>query len=398
MFQFSKKRNTQRVCMDYASTTPLSKDVFKKMKPFLSDDFYNPSALYVEGVTNKNILKEYRIKAARELKVRDSEIYFTSGGTESNNLAILGVIKNLKTKDFNPHIIVTTIEHPAVLEVAKDLEKEGVEVDYLSVDEKGIVNLDHLKNLLKENTVLVSVIYANNEIGTIQPLHAISNILKEYKKELNREVTNFPFLHSDAAQAPNYLDVNCNRLGVDLLSIDGSKIYGPKGSGFLMVKHYVDIKPIMFGGGQENGLRPGTENMPGIVGLVESLVEASEMREQEKERISKLKNKFIKGLEEIFLDLIINGHLEKRLPNNINICIPGINAEFEVIRLDQKGLMCAYTTACKTLGEESKSYVVESLGKNDCAKSSLRFTLGRFTTDSDIEKALKILKNNFKNH
>lgn len=384
---FNKKKNTQheRIFLDYASTTPMDIEALEEMKPYLHQNFYNPSSLYKEGVAVKKIIDNARGEIAKLLHVRAGDIYFTASGTESDNLALLGIFQNYKTTDFVPHFIVSKIEHPGILEVAKKIEEWGGEVTYINVNKEGLINLEEVTDALKENTVLVSVMYANNEIGTVEPLAKIARIINKFKSNLGRDVKDFPYLHSDASQAPNYLDCNCEKLGVDMMTLDGSKIYGPKGIGMLYKKHYVSLKPTTYGGGQESGLRSGTENVPAIIGFTKAFLKVADLRESESARLSEIRDYFIEKVLEKFPNANLNGSAEFRLPNNINICFPGINAEFEVIRLDEKGIACAYTTACKTLGDESKSYVIEALGKNDCATSSLRFTLGRDTTKEEVD-------------
>lgn len=392
---FNKKKNTQRVFLDYASTTPIDKKVLEAMGPFYIEKFFNPSSIYKEGVEIKNILKDTKESVARILHARKTDIYFTGSGTEANNLAILGLFKKYKKEDFVPHFIFSNIEHPSILEVAKEIEKQGGEFTLVEVNEEGLINPQDILAAIKENTVLVSVMYANSEIGTVQNIPQISRLVKKYKTGAGRNFSDYPFIHTDASQAPNYLDINCERLGVDMMTLDGSKIYGPKGIGCLYKKHSVGLEPIIFGGGQEEGLRSGTENISNIIGFTKALEIAVGMREKESERLKELRDYFIDQILEKIPNASLNGSKEHRLPNNTNVCIPGINAEFEVIRLDEKGIACAYTTACKTLGDESKSYVVEALGKMDCAGSSLRFTFGRHTTKKDIDLTLQKIGDNF---
>jgi cysteine desulfurase len=231
---------------------------------------------------------------------------------------------------------------------------------------------------------------ANNEIGTIFPVRDISRVIHKFKKELGKEKKSYPYLHTDASQSPNYMDININRLGIDMMSLDGSKIYGPKGSGVLIKKSYVQIDSISFGGSQEFGLRSGTENLPLIYGFYLALKKTLEIQEQESVRIINLQKYFILKIQNYFPEIKINGSVEKRLPNNINICVPNINAEFTVIKLDHLGISCSSMTACRNMTDVSSSYVVESLGEK-CGESSLRFTMGRETKKSDIDRVIKSL-------
>lgn len=399
MFSLSEKRNTQpskitkrRIFLDYAASTPLDKKVLKKMRPFLKKEFYNPSSLYQEAVSVKKNISDYRTKISNLLQVKTNEIYFTSGGTESNNLALLGLFHFWKKKIDRPHFIISSIEHPSSLETMKKIEEMGGEVSFLKVNKEGLIRTEDLKKLLKKNTVLVSVSYANSEIGVIQPINEIAKVIGKYKRENDIYEKSAPYFHIDAAQAPVYLNCNCDNLKADLMTLDGSKIYGPKGIGCLIKKDYVDIENILFGGGQERGLRPGTENVPAIVGFCEAFIKAQKHFKKENKKVSALRDYFWQKLKEEISNLSINGSLKYRIANNLNICVPEIDAEFTVIKLDHQGLACAYTTACKTLGDESKSYVVEALGEKGCSSSSLRFTLGKETKKRELKKAIKIIK------
>lgn len=370
-----KKR---RIYLDYASTTPLDSRVFKAMQPYLKEDFGNPSALYKEGVTTKQAIGDARKKIADILNVRSEEVYFTGSGTESNNSIVQGVGR----AHSKPHIITTNIEHPSILEVCKNIEANGGEVTYVPVEENGIVDPQKIKAALKSNTVLVSVMYANNEIGTIQPLRDISRAIK---------ASGFsPYFHTDASQAANYLDLSFQKLGVDAMTLDASKFYGPKGIGILAMKRSVEVKPLIFGGGQEKGIRSGTENVPAIVGCAEALSIAQKIKDKELARLKKLQHYFFSAVIKKIPNVYINGDTELRLPNNLNICIPGIDAEFAVIKLDHAGIACSAASACLNLSENSYSYVVEALGKHGivCRESSLRFTMGRGTTLKDIKTLL----------
>lgn len=383
-------RKTKRVFLDYASTTPVDRRVLHTMRRFHSRDFANPSALYNEGVDVREQIEDARERVSRLLQVRSGEIIFTGSGTESDNLAIVGVARAIVAANTNnfedkrPHIITTNIEHVAVLESCRRLEKEGFEVTYLPVDENGLITADQVASELRPETILVSVMLANNEIGTVLPVRQIGVALRKYKKDKGRIISEFPYLHTDASQAPNYLNVNVDGLSADLMTLDGSKIYGPKGVGCLVKKGYVPIEPILYGGGQEDGLRPGTENVANIIGFAEALKITIEMQEKESARLAELQKYFIERLEKEIPQAKLNGSLKNRLPNNINICIPDLNAEFAVIQLNEVGVCCAAMTACKNLSGDVSSYVVKSLG-GGCDKSSLRFSMGRYTSGGDID-------------
>jgi cysteine desulfurase len=382
-------RKPKRVFLDYASTTPIDRKVLKAMEKYNKDIFANPSALYGEALLAKEKLNESRQKIADILNCRKSEIVFTSGGTESNNLAILGIFEAFKKPGFTPHIIVSVIEHSSILEACKEVEKRGGEVTYLPVSGEGLVSAKDVKVLLKDNTVLVSIMYANNEIGTVEPIKEIGKMLKDYKREKN---SSLPYFHTDACQAVNYFSVDVLRLGVDLLTLDGIKMYGPRSSGLLYVKSGTEINPIIFGGGQESGFRSGTENVSSILGLSIALELSSKLREKESLRLIKLRDYAIEEILKNFPKATLNGSKEFRLPNNINICFPSLDAEFAVISLDVLGCSVSYSSSCLTLKEDSSSYVVSSLGKDDCKNSSLRFTLGRESTKKDIDRLVTCLR------
>ncbi len=408
-----KLRNAKisvRVYLDNAATTPTDERVIKAMAPYFGKIYANPSALHAEGVAARAALSAAREKVARILQVRKEEIIFTSGGTESDNLAIQGVIRAARADgNKRPHIVTTAFEHSAVLETCKALEKEGVATTYIKPEKNGIVRPSDIKKAITKNTVLVSVMYAQSEIGTIQPIKEIARSIKEFKSarattynsfepegsqsQNGLQPTTYPLFHTDAAQAVNYLDICPNHLGVDLMTLAGSKIYGPKGSGILFVKHGTPILPVFYGGDQEGGLRPGTEPVYLAVGLAEALSIAAGMREKESKKLIGLRDYFITKLLSLSPRISLNGDVKWRVPNNVNICINGIDNEFFVIELDAKGIACATRSACKTNDEEG-SHVILSLGKSKKeAKESIRFSLGRFTTKKEIDYTIGVIKN-----
>jgi cysteine desulfurase len=325
------------------------------------------------------------------LGARPTEIIFTSGATESNNIALFGVIDAAKEKDFIPHIVTTNIEHASVLEVCKFLEKEKLaEVTFVAAEESGILDPKKIKKAIRENTVLVSVMYANNEIGTIQPIQEIAKEIRHYKKQQD-QIIQYPIFHTDATQGINYLPLKVEKLGVDLMSFNGSKIYGPKGLGVLYIKKNTLIHKIMHGGEQEFGVRPGTENVAGIIGLSRALEITEKIKDKEVKRLAKLQEYFFKKLISIE-GLIINGDMKNRIPNNINITIPNIPSDLLVLELNARGVYLSEKSACKT-GEHKNSHVIEAIRLDkDISKSSLRFSLGRETKKEDIDYVLKYLK------
>lgn len=381
----------------------------------MEGNFANPSALYAEAMVAKEALKTARAAVAEFVGAPHAkDIIFTASGTEANNLAVQGVYE-MAVIEFQrsglgdsegqtlgsiaisrPHIVVTTIEHPAVLEVCRDIEMRGGEVTYLPVSEEGVVSARDVDEALRPNTVLVSVMLANNEIGTVQPIKEISRVIREWR--MNKK-TEFPYFHTDACQAAVHMPLNVLSLGVDMLTIDGLKMYGPRGIGALYVREEIQLRPIMFGGGQERGLRSGTENVPGIVGLARACTLASEMMETESARLLEIRNYGIKKILETFPQARLNGSQTDRLPNNINVCFPAmsektspLDSEFAVISLDIAGISASYSSSCRTLHEDSSSYVITALGRSDCSESSLRFTLGRESTKEDMDVLVEELK------
>lgn len=380
----------KRIYLDYASTTPVAESVRKAMQPYLSDVFFNPSSIYKEGVAAKKVLDGARAKVATYINCRAEDIIFTSGGTEANNLAILGVVRKAKESIATPHIITTAIEHPSVKEVFLQAEKEGAKVTYLPVNEEGLVNPQELKAALTSDTVLVSIIYVNNEIGVIQPVKELGRSIKLWKIDHKREPQQYPYFHVDAAQAPAYCSIDREPQGIDMMTLDASKIYGPKGVGVLYSKSYIPLQPLTFGGGQEKGLRSGTESLSLIIGMVEALAYVSAQKEKEVLRLGNLQTYFFDQIKNKLPQATVNGSRTARVPNNINICIPGINAEFVVLQLDAKGIACSFATSCKNLNDDSSSYVVSALHK-ECGASSLRFTMGIGTSTKDIDYTIKAL-------
>ncbi|OGJ05803.1 hypothetical protein A2554_03285 [Candidatus Nomurabacteria bacterium RIFOXYD2_FULL_35_12] len=385
---FSKK--PRKIYMDYASSAEA-----------------NPSSIHSFGVKAKAELQNARKDVAKVLNAHMDEIIFTSGGTESNNLAIQGVLRAVKEK--LPHIITTNIEHPSVLETFKLMEKrELAEISIVPVEINGIVDPKKIKKEIKKNTVLVSVMYVNNEIGTIQPIREIAKEIRHWKKKRSRsqvsKTSPFPVFHTDAVQAVNYLDLNVEALGVDLLSLSGSKIEGAGRVGVLYKRRGTQIENIFGGGGQEFGLRPGTENLPEIIKFSEALELVQKIKEKEVKRLTKLRDYFIAKLSKMPFDIKLNGDLENRLPNNVNISIPNIPSDLLVIELSARGIMASEKSACES-GDGKASYVIKAIrpeikparnafsiadagGEND---GSLRFSMGRQTTKKDIDYTLKSL-------
>lgn len=367
------------IYLDYAATTPLDPRVFKAMKPYLVENFGNPSSIHRYGQKTRKAIDEAR-EICKGLVGAFSihEIIFTGSGTESCNTAIFGAAFAGKKK----HIIISAIEHPAVLEPARYLRDNfGFKLTEIKPGKNGIIDPEDVEKAITKDTALVSIMYANNEIGTIQPIKKIAKICREKAV----------IFHTDACQAPGYLDINAEHLGVDMLTLNGSKVYGPKGVGLLYVRQGVKIVPHIFGGGQEFRMRGGTENPALIYGFAKALELTLKNSQKEAEREEKLRDKLLKSLLEI-KGLKVNGSMEKRLPNNINLQIPGVSGESLVMRLDMEGLAASSGSACSS-GKTEPSHVLLALGQSQkAALESLRLTLGRQTGESEIKSAVKILK------
>ncbi len=370
------------IYLDNAATTPLDASVLKAMSPYFGTHYGNPSALYKEALVASKALREARQSIADCLRAQPDTIVFTSGGTEADNLAILGVARANKKK--GKHIIVTAVEHHAVLHSAEALTKEGFEVTVVPVDAVGSVRAEEVLQAIRPDTILVSVMYANNEIGTIFPLADIGRGIVRYRKE---KKTSLPLFHTDAAQAPQYLELDVEKLHVDLMTVNGGKIYGPKGTGFLYVRRGVALTPLMYGGSQERGVRAGTENIPGVVGLSVALELALKQRAKETKRLLQLTAYFWKTLSKKVPGVVMNGPSvgESRLPNNLNVIFPGVDGEALVIYLDSLGVACSTGSACTAVSREP-SHVLKAIGRSEGEiLSSVRFSLGRATTKSMID-------------
>jgi cysteine desulfurase len=371
-----------QIYLDYAAATPVDDEVKKAMEPYLSDLFYNPSATYLAARQVKDELDSARSKVAHWLGSKPSEIVFTAGGTEANNIAIQGVLSEFPEGD----IVISGLEHDSVYEPASQYD-----LKICKVAKNGFIDIEDMISKIDDQTVLVSVMLASNEIGTIQPIKEISAIIQKIRTARMNDGLGRPiYFHVDAAQAANYLDLHVSRLGVDMMTINGGKIYGPKQTGVLYIKAGTIISPIVLGGNQEQGMRSGTPNVAGAIGLAKALDIAQSMRQDEIHRLHKLQLSFIEDLQNI-PNLQINGSLKNRLPNNIHITIDGIDNEKVLIQLDEAGIMAASGSACSASSEEP-SKVLESIGlSKQQIQSSLRFTMGRQTTESDIKKTTQIL-------
>lgn len=380
---------TKLIYLDYAAATPLADEVLLAMQPFWQEKFYNPSALSLPAKNVSRSLNDARSKVASVVGSRPSEIIFTAGGTEANNLAILGVAASLEPG----HIITSAIEHESVLAPLQELSKNGWEVTELKPSPKGLITAEQVEKAMKPNTVLVSIMYANNEIGSVLPIKQIAAALATERSKRTKSNNSTPlYFHTDAAQAANYLAVNAHRLGVDLMTLNGGKIYGPKQSGVLFVRTGVPLKPLLLGGGQEAGKRSGTENVPAILGFATALHQAEVQRKTELTRMSDLQKHCFEQIKKQLPGVIINGSKKHRLPNNVHLTVPGADNERLLYALEEKGIICAAGSACSASNEEA-SHVLLAMGMSETdARASLRLTFGRPTTKAHIDQFITCLK------
>jgi cysteine desulfurase len=370
------------VYLDHAAATPLDSGVMKSMQPYFQDLFYNPSATYLYSISVKKDLDDARQKVAYWLGARPSEVIFTAGGSEANNLALHGLLSQFD----DSNIIYSSIEHESVIAPSLNYSNKSVKVQ-----KDGRLNLEDLEKKIDSKTVLISVMYANNEIGTVEPIKEVSKLIGAERKR--RGLKGLPiYLHTDACQAGNYLDLHVERLGVDLMSLNGGKLYGPKQSGALYVRAGINLTPLIYGGGQEQGLRSGTENVAGVIGFSEALDKAQKMRHDESKRLATLQSNFIKKLNSVFITAHINGSTKYRLPNNMHATFPEVDNERLIMQLDELGIQAAAGSACSASNEDP-SHVLMALGKTEAeARSSLRLSTGRNTSQDDIEYLLSSLK------
>jgi cysteine desulfurase len=371
------------IYLDHAAATPIDPLVLRAMQPFFSQQFYNPSATYAAARQVRQALESARQTVAHWLGAKTSEIIFTAGGTEANNLAIHGIMVRYP----KANIVISAIEHESVRTPAEHYEYREA-----TVHSDGRLDVEALLKSIDAQTVLVSVMYANNEIGTIQPIREISRRLDEVKKARRQAGNDLPiYLHTDACQAANYLDLHVSRLGVDLMTINGGKIYGPKQSGALFIKTGAVLEPLIYGGGQERNLRSGTENVASCVGLATALEIAQSNRHEETERLQKVQLEVYQSIEKYLPRAVVNGSQKFRLPNNLHLTLPGSDNERLIFELDERGILVAAGSACNASSEEP-SHVLAAIGLDDgAARSSLRITLGRETASDDIRRAIQVL-------
>jgi cysteine desulfurase len=368
-----------RIYLDYAATTPVHPDVLKAMLPYFSEAFGNASSIHSYGQEAKEAIEEARKKVAGLIGAKPEEIVFTSGGTEADNHALHGVyVANMSKGN---HIITTAIEHHAVLVMCKDLEKIGAKVTYLPVDKYGMVDPANVKKAITPKTILISVMHANNEVGTIQPVEEIGKIAHEAGI----------YFHTDAVQTVGHIPIDVNALNIDLLSASAHKLYGPKGVGALYIRKGTKITPFILGGGQEKGRRSGTENTPGIVGFGKAAEIARGEMGSEAERLISLRDKLITELPKRIENTHLNGHPVQRLPNNVNISIEFIEGESMLLNLDMEGIAASTGSACSSASLEPSHVLLATGCSHEQAHGSLRFTSGKWTTADEIEKVLDVL-------
>ncbi|MGB9979163.1 cysteine desulfurase NifS [Methanobacterium sp.] len=366
--------------MDHSATSPVDPEVFEAMKPYFVDNFGNASTLYSLGREARKAMEAARAQVASLIGAKPEEVIFTSGGTESDNIAIKGTAYRLKDK--GNHIITSAIEHPAVRETCKYLEKKGFEVTYLPVYEEGIVRISDLEDAITDKTILITIMHANNEIGTIQPIAEIGKIARENKI----------YFHTDAVQTVGKIPVNVEEMNVDMLSLSAHKVYGPKGIGALYMRKGVRVEPILHGGGHEKGLRPGTENVSGIVGLGKACELAEKNLLENTKYITNLRDKLIDGILNSIEQSYLDGHRTKRLPNNVNLRFTGIEGESLVLHLDSKGIAASTGSACSSKSLEP-SHVLTALGLEHVdAHGSLRLTLGKENTEEEVDYVITAVK------
>lgn len=358
---------------DNAATTRVKKEVVEAMLPYCTEKYGNPSSMYTKGREARRAVEEAREKVAHLINAKPNEIYFTSCGSESDNTAIKGIAYANWRK--GKHIITSKIEHPAVLHTCQSLEKQGFEVTYINVDANGFIKLDELKNSIRNDTILISIMFANNEIGTIQPIEEIAKIAKMY---------NILF-HTDAVQACGNIPIDVKRMGIDLLSLSGHKLYAPKGIGALYVRSGIEFEKFMDGGHQEKNKRAGTENVPGIVALGKACELAKNNLQNHMKHLQEIRDYYINKLESKISDVRLNGTRKKRLPGNANFSFKGVEGEALLLNLDAKGICASSGSACTT-GSNSPSHVLTAIGlSQELANGALRTTFGEENTKEDVD-------------
>ena len=373
------------VYMDHAATTPMREEVLQRMIPFMKENYGNPSSIYTLAQQARNAVDESRRTIAKLIGCRSSEITFTSGGTESDNAAIKGAA--FAMRHLGNHIITTSIEHHAVLHTCMQMEQFGFEVTYLPVDKEGKVNISDVENAITDKTILVSIMAANNEIGTVQPIAEITNRVKDAATSMGTSI----LVHTDAVQAMGQIPVNVKEWPVDMLSMSAHKFYGPRGVGALYIRRGTPFEPLLMGGGQERQRRSGTENVPAIVGMELAISLAVMEQEEQGKKLSRYRDAIIEGLSKNVEGILINGHRRDRLPNNVSVSFLGVEGEPILLGLDFSGICASSGSACSSASLEP-SHVLLAIGRTaDQAQGTLRITLGRDNTQEDVDYLLEVL-------
>lgn len=396
-----KKNTNEEIYLDYGALTPVDREVLRKMLPYYDSKYGNPSSLHKNGRVARLALEHAREEIAKIFNAQSEEIIFTASGTEADNLAIFGVARANREK--GNHILISAIEHKAVLETVKYLAREGFRVEIVPVDRYGMVNVKKIISLIKKETILISVMYVNNELGTIEPVQKIAKALADWKKgrsmffersgdffQGSEKNILLPFFHVDACQATNLLSLDVKKLGIDLMTVNSSKIYGPLGVACLYKKTGVKIESIIVGGEQEKNFRSGTENLPLIIGFAEALKKVDKLREKEYKRFRVLEKYFVKKLKAKIPDIIINGHPRRKIPSIVHVSVPSIEGESAILMLDQHNIRVSTGSACSA-SDLKPSHVLLAIGQNpDLVHGSIRFSMGRSTTKKDLDAVLKI--------
>jgi cysteine desulfurase len=382
----NNKSNDGLIYLDHAASTPVLQEIINEMLPYLGNLYGNPSSIHTYGIKSKIAIQIARKRVAMLIGSKPSEIFFTSGGTESNNLALKGLSKSIRNyQNIKNHIITSSIEHDAILETCRYLEKDGFTVTYLKVNKDGIIDKMELKNHLNEKTALVSIMLANNEIGVIQPIKELSEIVHDFSKKI--------IFHSDAVQAVGKIPINVKEFDLDSLSLSSHKINGPKGVGALYVREKVSFEPLIHGGGQESTHRSGTENVPGIVGLGKASEISMHNLKVNSQYLYYMRDHLIRRINEEICGKLLNGSLKHRLPNNVNFTFLGLNGEDLLTKLDEDGILVSTGSACSA-NRQQESHVLKAIGLNhEEISGSIRITLGIQNTIDDLEKTVKVLKN-----
>jgi len=393
----------KRIYLDHSATTPMDKKVIEAMKPYFSEKFGNPSSIHSFGQVAIAGVDKARVQVANFLNCNPEEIIFTSGATESDNLAIKGLARALKQKNRKKiHVITSFIEHDAILEPCKELEQQGIEVTYLPVKKNGVVDIEKFKQAIKVNTRLVSVMYVNSEVGSIQPIREIGKVIKKINEKKLREWKKMRiknrgpkpepiYFHTDATQAVNFLNCDTKYLHVDLLSLSGHKIYGPKGVGALFIKSGVPIKPLQLGGHHENNLRSGTLNVPGIVGLGTVIQLIAKKQAKNNKKISELRSMLVDGIMKNIPKVILNTDRENATPAHANFSFLGVEGESILITLDLAGIAVSTGSACASESLQASHVLLAMSIPEEVAHNSIRFSLGKNNTEAEIKKVIKIL-------